>query len=142
VLYCPVPLSITIFVYIDARLSIFSVFFFNVPLDSSILANIICTSTDERAVIHSPMSLLARLKGFSSRSTVDTSRTQKPTIPLQDAQRLPSEGFMNISNLAAYTREYVRKSGPHSCLKCQRFSHRAPRCTDSVYTCSFCPDMY
>ena len=58
----------------------------------------------------------------------------------EDAQRLLAEGFMDIYNLTAYTREYVRDSGPLRCYRCQRFGHKATRCTDSIPTCSFCVD--
>ena len=58
----------------------------------------------------------------------------------EEAHRLLSEGFMDIYNLAAYTREYVPNSGPTRCFKCQRFGHRAPRCQDSAPTCSTCAE--
>lgn len=68
--YCSVPRSITVFVYIDVRLSISFVFLFNVLLDLLILANINYTSIDWTTIVHSLISLLARLKSFSSLSTV------------------------------------------------------------------------
>ena len=46
-LCCPVPLSSTILIYIDVRLSISSVFSFDVSLGFLVLANIIYTSTEK-----------------------------------------------------------------------------------------------
>lgn len=58
----------------------------------------------------------------------------------EDAQRLLAEGFMDIYNLAAYTKEYIPKSGPNRCFKCQKFGHRAPRCSAIAPTCSICAE--